>query len=216
MLAIFKKAILLGILLMLLLGAFILLCNYWVLSNGKGRIFSDAQKIPANKVALVLGTNPLLAEKYTNYYFKYRMDAAAELYHQGKIKHLILSGDNGRKSYDEPSAMRDSLVKAGVPFEAISLDYAGFRTLDSVVRCKKVFQQENITIISQAFHNPRALFIADKYNIKAVAYNAQQPYPNIRTKAEIREYLARCKSVLDLYIFNKQPKFLGKKINLPI
>ena len=102
----------------------------------------------------------------------------------------------------------------GVPESAITLDFAGFRTLDSVVRSKKVFQQNKITILSQRFHNHRAIFIADRYGIDAVAYNAADAFSGVNTKTELREYLARCKAVIDLYILKKQPKFLGEKIDI--
>ncbi len=203
-----------GFFLLLLIGIF--LCNLIVVKSTQGNVFTDVKKIPSNDVALLLGTNPKVGQRYINRFFTTRIDAAAQLYHQGKIKHILVSGDNSRKSYDESSAMRDALMEKGVPEKAISVDYAGFRTLDSVVRSKEIFGQQKLTIISQEFHNYRALFIAQKRGIDAVAFNADKPFPTVRTKSEYREYLARCKSILDLYILNKQPKFLGEKIPIKV
>jgi SanA protein len=94
------------------------------------------------------------------------------------------------------------------------LDYAGFRTLDSVVRCREVFSEDSITIISQEFHNQRALFIANKSGVNAIAFNAQEVSKNYSLKTCIREYFARVKCVLDIYILHTDPKFLGEKIKI--
>ena len=110
--------------------------------------------------------------------------------------------------------MREALLKLGVPDSCIVLDYAGFRTLDSVVRCDEVFGEDSITIVSQEFHNQRALFIANKNNINAIAYNANDVYKNYSFKTRLREYFARVKCVLDIYIFHTSPKFLGEKIKI--
>lgn len=188
----------------------ILLCNWWVMASTRSQVYT-MDEVPAQEVALVLGTSKLIRGKYQNSYFNSRIETAAALYKKGKIKHFILSGDNGRKSYNEPEDMQNALLKAGIPESAITLDYAGFRTLDSVVRCSKVFGQDQFVIISQSFHTPRALFIANAYGLDATAVNTNEVWPGILTKTDIREYLSRCKAVLDLYILRKQPKFLGKK-----
>lgn len=188
----------------------ILLCNWWVMASTRSQVYT-MDEVPAQEVALVLGTSKLIRGKYQNSYFNSRIETAAALYKKGKIKHFILSGDNGRKSYNEPEDMQNALLKAGILESAITLDYAGFRTLDSVVRCSKVFGQDQFVIISQSFHTPRALFIANAYGLDATAVNTNEVWPGILTKTDIREYLSRCKAVLDLYILRKQPKFLGKK-----
>ena len=216
MFATLKKIVILGIFATVMLVAFIWICNRWVVGSSTQKMYSDTQKIPSNDVALVLGTNPIVHGNRRNPYFYTRTDAAIQLYESGKAKHFILSGDNSHKSYDEPQYMKEALMKGGVPESAITLDYAGFRTLDSVVRSKAIFQQEKITFISQPFHNYRALFIAQKHGIDAIAFNAREPFPNVKTKPLIREYLARCKAVLDLYVLNKQPKFFGDKIDIQI
>lgn len=209
-----KKMLLYGLLAMTLVVLFIGACFYGIEAATEDKIYEVVDKIPANEVALVLGTSRLIRNKYINKYYQYRLDAAAELYHAGKIKHFILSGDNSRVGYDEPSDMQADLMKLGVPENAMTLDYAGFRTLDSVVRCKEIFSQNKITIISQEFHNERALFLAQHFDMEAIAFNAKMP--KIRRKVLMREYLARCKAVLDVYILRKQPKFLGKKVAIEI
>ena len=172
------------------------------------------QKVPTNKVGLVLGTSKWLKDGRPNLYFKYRIQAAYDLYKAGKIKYILVSGDNSFKNYNEPREMHNALVDLGVPSEAIVLDFAGFRTLDSVVRCKKVFGQQNVTIISQPFHNKRALYIASNYGMQAIGYNAKDVNLYSGLKTQLREKLARVKVFIDLYIINKQPKFLGDKIEI--
>ena len=204
---------------MLFLGIFgfilLLVCNYWVIWSCSGKMYNDLNKVGYSDVALVLGTSKSINGKWDNPFFTNRMKAAADLFHTGKVKHILVSGDNGTKRYNEPRDMRQALLKLGVPDSCITMDFAGFRTLDSVVRSKKIFQQKRITIVSQEFHNYRALFIAQHYGIDAIAYNASppsQPTP----KTTFREYLARPKAILDLYILNTQPKFLGEKIDIQV
>ena len=151
-----------------LLFATLLICDNIVSKNAIGRTYNSAEEIPYRKVALVLGTNPQTRNGNVNIYFKNRIDASAELYHKNKVSYLLLSGDNRKQDYNEPEAMRDSLIAKDVPEEAIILDYAGFRTLDSVVRAKEVFGQDSITIVSQLFHNERAIYIADQRGINAM------------------------------------------------
>jgi len=185
------------------------LTNAWVILMNENRLYDDIQDLPVNDVGLVLGTSKRLSSGYTNPYFTYRIKAAAKLYKAGKVKCLLVSGDNKHHSYNEPRDIQNALIKLGVPESSITLDYAGFRTLDSVVRSKKVFQQDQITVISQRFHNYRAAFVGKHYGVDVVAYNARSPrrwdYPIYR------EYLARPKAILDLYILRTKPKFLGKK-----
>ena len=144
------------------------------------------------------------------------MDTAAELYKIGKIDHFILSGDNRSKFYNEPVAMRKALMSRGIPAAAITLDFAGLRTLDSIVRSKEIFGQDKIIIITQPFHSYRALFISRYYKIEAVAVVASEPELEISFKVKIREYFARTKAVLDLYILKTNPRFLGKKEDIII
>lgn len=192
----------------------ILLCNMAVSSIAESRLFDDLNDIPENRVGLVLGTSKYLSDGSENLFFTYRLDAAAQLYLLGKIDHIIVSGDNRMDNYNEPREMKRRLVKLGVPSDKVHFDFAGFRTLDSVVRCKEVFGQNKFTIISQKFHNERALFIARKRGIDAIAFNAQDVGLQAGYKTNMREILARVKVVIDLYILNTQPKFLGEKIEI--
>ncbi len=178
-------------------------------------IYRDVDAVPRNKVALLLGTNPLNKLGRPNSYFTNRINTAAELYHVGKVDFIIASGDNHAACYDEPTAMRDSLMSHGVPADRIILDFAGFRTLDSVVRSKEVFGCDSITIISQADHCARALYLAEVNGLKAVAISAPLRAGRwVRSRLAMREWLARDKMLLDIW-FGKQPHFLGEKILIP-
>lgn len=199
-----KLLILAGI--CLALGVFITF--HWISFKAKGLNYNDIDSIPKNKVGLLLGASKLAPSGNINLFYKHRIDAAIELYKAGKIDFILVSGDNSRKSYDEPTDFKNDLIAKGVPAERIFLDYAGFRTLDSIVRAKEIFGQNSFTIISQQFHNQRAIYIAQHFNIDAIAYNAKDVY-----KTPGREYLARAKANLDL-LFNVKPKFLGDKITI--
>lgn len=186
-------------------------CNVWVVNSTSSRVFTAADSLAGSQVALVLGTSHRLADGSPNPFFNNRIKAAAELYKTGKIIHFILSGDNRTRYYNEPREMRTALMKYGVPASAITLDYAGLRTLDSIVRSKEIFGQEDIIIITQPFHSYRALFISDFYNLRAVALVADEPQQHTSFSVYWREYFARTKAVLDLYILNTTPRHLGEK-----
>jgi SanA protein len=187
--------------------------NLWVAFKAKNSIYDTINQLPKNKVGLVLGASKFTSNGNINLYYKYRLQAALILYKAGKIEYILISGDNGKKDYDEPTKFKNDLVKRGVPEHKIYLDYAGFRTLDSIARAKKVFGLKSVTIISQKFHNERALYLAKHFNIKAVAFNAKDISGKYGFKTRLREYLARTKASLDL-LFNVQPKYLGKKIEI--
>ena len=144
-----------------------------------------------------------------NLHFNQRIEAAAALFKAGKVRHLLVSGDNSVKNYDEPTDMRDALVEAGVPREAISCDYAGLRTLDSVVRAKTVFGLTNFTIVTEEFHCPRSVWIARKHGMNAVAFAAPDLSARWSARVKIREALARAWCSIDLYVLHRQPKFSG-------
>ncbi|MEN8215935.1 MAG: ElyC/SanA/YdcF family protein [Pseudomonadota bacterium] len=213
-LLLFKFLLLTVLFLCLLLGIPIVGSYFWVEFQTQDRLYSDVNAIPAKKVALLLGTSKHLRHGRINRYFKYRINAAVQLYKAGKIEHIIASGDNRTRYYNEPIEMKKSLIALGVPQDAITLDYAGFRTLDSIVRCKEIFSQDDIIVVSQAFHNKRALFISDFYAIKAIGFNARGVPLRHDIRTPIRESFARLKAVLDLYILRTQPKFLGEKVDI--
>lgn len=205
---------LIGIAILLLVGGIltVLVCFKVVEYNANDKLYSNTDGIPHNKVGLLLGTAPITPWGTHNNYFDYRINAAVELFKANKVDYILVSGDNHSTDYDEPSCMRDSLMVRGIPEDKIILDYAGFRTLDSVVRAKEIFGQNSITIISQPFHNERAIYLANNYGIEAIGYNAQDvEYWKKKLKIHGREYLARVKMFIDLCTY-KQPKFLGEKI----
>ncbi|MBO6517953.1 MAG: YdcF family protein [Bacteroidia bacterium] len=179
----------------------------------RGLVYESPEEVSGKRVGLVLGTSYRLSNGHVNPYFKYRMQAAADLYHAGKLSAIIVSGDNSRTEYDEATDMKEMLVALGVPESVIYLDYAGFRTLDSVVRSKKVFGQNAITIVSQQFHNERAVFLARIYGMKAEAYSAKDLNNRLGLAVHVREKLARVKAVIDILTF-KKPRFLGPKVDI--
>ena len=194
----------------------ILAANIWVIESTSSDIFYNYEDIPSNQVGLVLGTSSRRSDGSPNPFFNSRMEAAAELYRLGKVGHIIVSGDNRSRFYNEPLEMKKALVRLGVPDKSITLDYAGLRTLDSVVRSKEVFGQESITIITQPFHSYRALFISRYYGINAVALVAAEPSDEPAVRVYVREYFARAKAILDLYILKVGPKHLGEKEEIVI
>jgi SanA protein len=211
----FRLVIRWGLICALAVLAIIGLCNLIVIQSAKGRIYDDVEKIPYNKVGLVLGTIPKLSNGNDNYYYKCRMQATADLYFAGKISYIIASGDNHIKDYNEPECMLNSLVALGVPDTVIYLDYAGFRTFDSMIRAKKVFMQDSVTVISQHWHNQRAIYVARKQGMDIIGFDAKDAIVRkAYIKNHIREMLAKVKAVVDVY-FGKQPHFLGDPVIIP-
>jgi SanA protein len=208
-----RKWLRLFIIACLVVVAVVFAADRWVTSSTKTQLYSDVQSIPHRRVGLLLGTAKTLRHGWKNLYYQYRIDAAVALYKAGKIDYILVSGDNGTKQYDETSTMQADLIAAGVPAEKIFMDYAGFRTLDSILRSKAVFGANEITVISQPFHNQRAVFIANHKDISAIGFNARDVNVNAGFKTQLREKFARVKMLLDL-VFNKQPKFYGDKIEI--
>lgn len=190
--------------------------NIWVIKSTEDDVFTNFKDVPDASVALVLGTSNKLTNGLPNPFFNNRIATAAALYKEGKVTHFILSGDNRTIYYNEPFEMRKALLKWGVPDSVITLDYAGLRTLDSIVRCKEIFGQDKIIIITQPFHSYRALFISRYYNMDAVAIITQEPIEEATFKVYFREYFARTKAILDLYILKTAPHHLGEKEHLQI
>ncbi|SET43021.1 SanA/YdcF family protein [Thorsellia anophelis] len=196
----------------LLSGLFLFSINYWVTSKTSAYIFTTIDEIPINQVGLVLGTSKYYRNGNLNQYYQARIDGAANLFFNNKVEYLLLSGDNRQINYNEPITMRKDLISRGIDKNNIILDYAGFRTLDSIVRAKKVFQRESFTIITQRFHCERALFIAMFEGVDAVCLAVEDPYSG---PFHFREVLARVAAVIDLYLLGKEPYFLGPVISIP-
>lgn len=176
--------------------------------------FSELAAMPHRKAGLLLGTAKTLHNGQTNLYYAYRIDAAENLLKAGKVDCLIISGDNHIESYNEPETMRADLIARGIDSTKIVLDYAGFRTLDSVVRLKEIFSQDSAIVISQPFHNERAIYLASLEGIDLIGYDAQDVPDAVGIKVQLREKFARVKVFVD-YLFGVDPKFLGKKVELP-
>ncbi len=195
------------------LGMLVLTYSYFAVERyASPLVFDDISKLPDTRVAVILGTSSNLVNGGKNQYFENRMNAATELYKSGKVEYLLVSGDNRQRNYNEPVAMQAALIKRGIAQDRIILDYAGFRTLDSMVRAKQVFGQSKFIVISQRFHNERAVYIAHHRGIDAVGFNAADVEIAAGFKTQLREVLARFKMMLDLYILKTEPHFLGDKI----
>lgn len=182
--------------------------NHAIEDAARGKMYSRVEDVPAHDVALVFGASPS-TPRGSNPYFDGRIQAAAALWKAGKVKRILASGDNSTRRYDEPTAMKKALVVAGVPESAITLDYAGFRTLDSTVRSKWVFGQESIVLVSQRFQSVRALFIARHFGIDAIAFNADEVQTKFYSGIRLREQMARIKAMLDVYVLHVGPRFPG-------
>jgi SanA protein len=207
-----SRAAKISIALVLVLAAAIPLANSLIARASAGRIYFDVGQVPHRRVGLVLGCAEHLGHGYINPFFTTRIQAAAELFRAGKVDYLIVSGDNHRKGYDEPTAMKCALVRAGIPADGVVCDYAGFRTLDSVVRAQAVFGQDRVTVISQDFHVRRAVFLAGHSGVDAIGFAARavDPYSSFTTLC--REQISKVNALVDVYLLRRRPKFLGPKV----
>lgn len=198
-----------------LLGVALIAFTYFSASwAASGKLYDDVDKLPAAKVGLVFGTTDRFKGR-ENKYFRYRIDAAVEVWNSGKVETLIVSGDNRSEYYNEPQKMKDALMEAGVPGDRIVCDYAGLRTLDSVVRAKKIFGAKKILVISQQFQNERAIYLAQAHGMDAYGYNAQDVDFQAGFKTKVREIGARVKMWLDVNFLDTRPTHLGDKVELP-
>lgn len=198
---------------LLLLVIVIAVCDRLIRDGAEPFLFGRIEDVPSNEAGLVLGTSHRARGGGANPYFNHRIAAASALWHEGKVRYLLLSGDNGTMSYNEPREMRRALMANGVDSTRIVLDFAGFRTLDSVVRAKEVFGQQRFTVISQRFHTERAVYLARHLGIEAVGFNAAEPPPSHGIRVWLRERLARLKVFVDLML-GTAPKFLGDPVPL--
>jgi SanA protein len=203
-----------GVVSLVIMIALVWSCDYVIRRSAEGRVYTHVDDIPHRHVGLLLGTSKYLGSGVNNRYYQYRIDAALKLWQSGKVNVFVISGDNSRQDYNEPETMRNDLIAAGVDSTRIALDYAGFRTLDSVVRVKEIFSQDSITVISQRFHNERAIYLAGKHGIDAIGFNARDVEVSSGLKTQLREKFARVKVFVD-QLFGIEPKFLGPKVVIP-
>lgn len=198
-----------------IVAAAVILYSRWAVEDAaQGKIATKAKDATAMPVGLVLGTAPTLSDGQANLFFEYRMDAAAALYHAGKVEHFLVSGGNPTPDYDEATAMKQALIQRGVPEHLIARDYAGYRTLDSIVRAKEIFGCQEVIIVSQQFHVERALYLAEQNDLEAVGFAAKDVSFTAGLKTQIREQLARVKAVLDVNVLGTRPKYMGREIYL--
>jgi len=203
-----RKKLCLGL---VLLGAVsIVFCDQYVARASNGRVYRSVDDVPHREVALVLGTAKYVQGGRLNLFYRPRIEAAAELFKAGKVRGIVVSGDNGRVDYDEPSQMKSDLIALGVPAPYVTCDYAGFRTLDSVYRLERVFEQTSYVVVSQDFHVRRAIFLGESRGHRAVGLAADGPSGYWGARVRLREVLARCNAFLDVYLLRTQPRFLGR------
>jgi len=202
---------------LILLVIFVFGADLYIQNIAKKSIYTDINNTPKCNVALLLGTAKYVKKGKINYFYKYRIDAVVELFKTGKIKAVLVSGDNATKYYNEPKRMYKDLIKRGIPKDKIYLDFAGFRTLDSIKRAQKIFGLKRYIIISQKFHLERALFLAYANGSNAIGFEAKSLKNTAASfKMQLREYFARVKAFLDVYILHTTPKFFGKFEKIPI
>lgn len=201
----------------LLFAAFVAGANYWVIHSTRAAIFTDLSLLPKNDVALVLGTARYNSDGHSpNPFFLGRMNTAARLYREGKVRHLLVSGDNGHVGYDEPTWMRDALMERGVPRSAITLDYAGFRTLDSMARAKNVFGLQRFTIVTDDFHISRAVFLARSYGLDVAGFPSERVAYWWSKKVRTRELASRTVAFLEVYLLHTRPRYYGPPVKIDI
>ena len=176
-------------------------------------IYDELQDLPYRQVGVVLGTAKYYRTGVINQYYRYRIQGAINAYNSGKVNYLLLSGDNALQSYNEPMTMRKDLIAAPTNPQLSQIHSVSFRTLDSIVRTRKVFDTNDFIIITQRFHCERALFIALHMGIQAQCYAV--PSPKDMLSVRIREFAARFGALADLYIFKREPRFLGPLVPIP-
>lgn len=194
------KKLLIFVMIMIAIGLFVVIaCQIVVKHAAKGRLYDDVNEIPHREIGLLLGTNPLGRSGRPNQFYLRRIDATVAMYEAGKVDRIIISGARRGDEYDETEAMREALVNRGVPDSILVLDAEGFRTIASIKRAKEVFGADSLTIISQQFHNERALFMAQHNGIDAIAYNAANTSSRKwRVIMTLRECLSRVKAVFEV------------------
>lgn len=209
-----RRLIRLGLIAILIFVGLVLYANVTAVWASRGRIFEDVSTIPTTKVGLLFGTTDKVNGR-ENLYFRYRIDAAEEVWNAGKVETLIVSGDNRSRYYNEPVKMKQALIQRGIPADRIVCDYAGLRTLDSVVRAKEIFGADPILFISQRFQNQRAIYLAKANGMEAYGFDARDVATQGGTKTKVREVGARVKMWLDVNFLGTRPTHLGEKEEMP-
>ena len=176
-------------------------------------VFHEVEDIPPAKVALVLGTAKYRQGGGINPFYRYRILGAYDLYQSGKVHYILVSGDNGTRHYNEPEMMKKDLIAKGIPATKIFTDYAGFDTYDSMMRAKKIFGLDTLTVVSQGFHVRRAVYIGRRLGMHPYGLAVRGPGGWTGTKVRLREMLARVKAKIDI-LSHRNPKFLGEKISI--
>jgi SanA protein len=189
----------------------ILMCfNFYIKQKYNSKIVREVEKTTNTKVAIIFGAG-IRNNGEPSAALAYRLNSGIELYKQGKVQKLLLSGDNRIKTHDELTCMAAYCQKAGIDTADIFLDYAGFDTYSTIYRAKAIFGVEEAILVSQKFHLGRALFIADKLGLKAQGLAAENISRLSTRRSLMREYLASAKAAIDC-ARNRQPKFLGEKV----
>ena len=189
--------------------------SYWFFQRAQGRHYDTLGDVPTHTVALLLGTSSRTTSGGANPFFYARIRAVAELYHAGKVRYILASGDNRYRSYNEPQRMQEALIAFGIPAEDIYLDHAGYRTFDSVVRAERIFGLQRYIIVSQKHHNVRALYIAQAHGHDAYAYNASMNRHITTLRFTMREMAARVLTWLDIHLLQREPQILGAAQPIP-
>lgn len=192
---------------------FIIWNDHRITMRTQGRIFTDVESVPHRPVALLLGTSKY-ARRHVNLFYIHRVEAAAKLFLAGAVRAILVSGDNAQRAYNEPAMIKRDLIRRGVPAGFITLDYAGFRTLDSVVRAKAVFGQAALIVVSQRFHCERAIYLGDALGVDLIGFAVPDLNGPSAAKIRRREVLARAKAFLDVHVLSAQPKFLGQPVEV--
>ncbi len=191
------------------LGSMPVAADQYVASVAAGGVYEEVANVPERRVALVLGTTKWAPSGRVNLFYQHRIEAALELYREGKVERILVSGDNSRLDNNEPTLMRDDLVTLGIPSNHIVLDYAGFRTLDSVIRAQKVFGLTAFVVVSQRFHCLRAVYLAKASGVDAIGYCAKDVGGSTGVRIRLREVFARTMAIVDIEVLGREPKFLG-------
>jgi SanA protein len=209
-----KRVIIISLVVICLLFFVSIFYSNYAINSYDQYTFNNINDVPTVYSCILLGTSRKLNDGRNNLYFSYRIQAAFELYSKGKCKKIVVSGDNRTHGYNEPLDMKNDLIAKGIPEADIICDYAGLRTLDSVIRYKEIFGQETGIVVSQKFHNARAIYIARANGIELYGYNATDVDKFNGFKTKVREVISKFKCMLDVNIFNTKPKHLGEKIKI--